>query len=203
VREQEEPMATPTTPIRDGPARELPTARPPTSPPAGLRRLLVVARTVANLALVLVLVSTLLVAYGLADNRWYRILSVHGNSMAPTLWAGDAIVITRPPERIEPGMVLTFQVDGQVVTHRVVDIADDGGLVVRGDANETIDDWGDNELRVVGIHRLRIPKLGALLDRGGDQLGAAPPTAAWLSSLETTGNSTVHAEVWGAATGEP
>jgi signal peptidase I len=196
-------MATPMVPVDDGPTRAITTPRPSTSRPSAARRLLRVARTVANLALILVLLSTLLVAYGLADNRWYRILAVHGDSMAPTLWAGDAIVITRPPERIEPGMVLTFQVDGQVVTHRVVAIADDGGLVVRGDANETVDDWGDNDLRVVGIQRFRIPRLGAWLDRGADPLGAAPATAAWLSSRATTADRTLQAQVGGAVVGEP
>jgi signal peptidase I len=116
-----------------------------------------------DVVLVLAVVAAVLVAYGLVDNRWYRVVSIAGGSMAPAIAAGDAIVILRPPEKVEPGMIVTMEVDGQVVTHRVVDVTTDGSFRTAGDANDAIDDWGDNQVRVVGRHLLTLPGTGRLL----------------------------------------
>jgi signal peptidase I len=119
-----------------------------------------------NLALVLTLTALLLggvaLAYGATDNRWYKVIAIQGESMEPTIAEGDLIVITRP-ERVEVGDIGVFQVDGQVVTHRIVGIDPGGELVTQGDANPTADDWGNAEVRLVGVYRLRVPWLGRVL----------------------------------------
>ena len=112
---------------------------------------------------VIALVLVLLVAYGLVDNRWYRIVAIEGGSMTPTIVAGDAIVLTRPPAHLEEGMVVTLEVDGVVVTHRVVSVTDDGSFTTRGDANAVADDWEGLDVDVIGIQRARIPILGRFL----------------------------------------
>lgn len=165
-------------------------------------------RRVVRVVLTVALVAGLLVAYGLVDNRWYKVLAVEGNSMAPAIWAGDAIVITRPPEVIEPGMVLTVEVDGSVVTHRVVDVGPDGDLLLKGDANSAADDFSGNEVHVVGLVRLRVPGLGSLLSAATGLLGDVAPlagphvapvsTAAWFSATQRTGDSTATAASWGS-----
>ncbi len=83
--------------------------------------------------------------------------------MSPTIAAGDLIVITRPPEKVEVGMVLTMEVDGAVVTHRVVAVEPDGTFTTKGDANTARDDFTGNTVRVVGEYRFHIPWLGNLL----------------------------------------
>jgi signal peptidase I len=105
------------------------------------------------------------IAYGLLDNRWYHVVAVTGGSMSPTIEAGDLIVITRPPAVIRPGMVLTLEVDGAVVTHRVAAVKSDGAFVTIGDANTVHDDFSTNQVRVVGEYRFRIPVIGGLLSR--------------------------------------
>lgn len=136
-------------------------------PRTGLRRALRVAEQVLFVA---VLVFVVFVAYGtFVDNRWYKIVVIEGSSMEPTLSAGDAIVLTRPPDEIEPGMILTLEVDGNVVTHRVVEVRPDGSFVTKGDANEAADDFDGHDVRVVGEYRMRLPRLGRLL-------ATAPPT---------------------------
>jgi signal peptidase len=118
--------------------------------------------------LAVALLATGFVAYGtVVDNRWYKIVAVDGGSMRPTLEVGDAIVITRPPHRVERGMVLVLEVDGQVVTHRVVEVRDDGSFTTQGDANRSRDDFSDADVRVVGVYRARVPRLGSLLEGWG------------------------------------
>lgn len=112
---------------------------------------------------VLALVFVLLVAYGLVDNRWYRIVAIEGGSMFPAIEVGDAIVLTRPPAALEEGMVVTLDVDGTVVTHRIVSVNDDGTFTTKGDANDVADDWDGLSVDVIGIQRARIPFLGRLL----------------------------------------
>lgn len=102
----------------------------------------------------------LFLVYGIIPNRWYHILVVNSGSMSPTFEAGDLIVITRPPENLEAGMVLTMMINGELVTHRLVGFDPDGRLVTRGDANPAPDSWGDSEIRISGLYRFRIPYLG-------------------------------------------
>ncbi|HSW43921.1 MAG TPA: signal peptidase I [Patescibacteria group bacterium] len=106
------------------------------------------------------------IAYGLLDNRWYKVVAVAGGSMSPTIEPGDLIVLTRPPEEVRTGMILTLEVDGQVVTHRVVGFRPDGSFVTKGDANTVRDDFRGLYVRVVGEYRFRIPWLGTLLGIG-------------------------------------
>lgn len=127
---------------------------------ASTRRILGIA---ADSVLVMAVVGVMLIAYGLLDNRWYKIVAIDGGSMAPALEAGDAVVLTRPPMNPKPGMVLTLQMDGGIVTHRVVASKPDGTLITQGDANSTWEEWAPGTARVVGRVRLRLPLLGRVL----------------------------------------
>ncbi len=101
-------------------------------------------------------------AYGSINNPWYRIVVVTGGSMSPTVDPGDVIVVTRPNGQVAPGMVVTLQVDKAMVTHRVIEVKENGGFITQGDANPTPDDWGASRVRLVGIGQLRIRLLGYL-----------------------------------------
>lgn len=122
------------------------------------------ALVVVRALLIAAIGLTLFVGYGLIDNAWYRVLAVRGGSMQPTISPGDLIVITRPPDDVEEGMILTLQVDGAVVTHRVVAVRHDGTFVTQGDANDSRDDFSANQVRIVGVYRFMIPWLGNLVD---------------------------------------
>ena len=140
-----------------------------TAPRWTLRR---VARVGLNTVLMVAIAFTLFVGYGLIDNRWYHVVEIYGSSMSPTILAGDAVVMVRPPQHIEPGMVLVFEVNGGVVTHRVVSVEPDGTFTTQGDANPNIDGWNPHDVEVVGRAVVRIPWLGRLLNlvplmRGG------------------------------------
>jgi len=176
-------------------------AAPPSAseapPRRGLARLTAV---LAEAVLVGLLGFVLFVAYGLIDNRWYHFVAVTGGSMAPTILPGDLLLLTRPPAEVKAGMILTLQVDGAVVTHRVVQVDADGTFVTQGDANDVRDDFRGHRVRVVGEVRLRIPTIGRVLLLGQ----AHEPSGAWFEqdgslSLEAQGGSWSDREARGRA----
>ncbi len=114
--------------------------------------------------LIAAIAITVFVAYGLINNAWYHVLAVRGGSMEPAITAGDLIIISRPPEQVEVGQVLTLQVDGSIVTHRVVEVRPDGTFVTQGDANDTRDDFTANDVHVVGEFRFSLPLIGMLIE---------------------------------------
>jgi len=92
----------------------------------------------------------------------YRIMVVLSGSMSPTLLAGDALLIRSGATSIQEGDVVTFQREGQLVTHRVVEV-ESGQLVTQGDANNAADPWPVPISAVEGIYVLRLPFLGYLV----------------------------------------
>ena len=83
--------------------------------------------------------------------------------MSPAIRPGDAVLVTRPPHRLKPGMIVVLQVKDRLVTHRIVEVHRDGSFVTKGDANDNADDWSNLTLRVTGVVRGHIPFLGRIL----------------------------------------
>ena len=111
--------------------------------------------------LIVFLVFLVFLAFGHINNRWYKLIYVKSDSMTPLFKSGDLIFITKPPYEIKPGMVVSFQVKNDIVTHRVVAVSDDGSITTQGDANNVIDDWGNLKIKKIGgIYRFKIPYLG-------------------------------------------
>jgi len=111
--------------------------------------------------LIVFLVFLVFLAFGHVNNRWYKLIYVKSDSMAPLFKSGDLIFITKPPYEIKPGMVISFQIKNDIVTHRVVAVSDDGSITTKGDANNVIDDWGNLKIKKIGgIYRFKIPYLG-------------------------------------------
>ncbi len=111
--------------------------------------------------LIIFLVFMAFLAYGHIDNRWYKLIYIKSDSMSPTFKAGDLICITKPPYEIKPGMIICFQIKGDIVTHRVVGIDENGNFITKGDANKVPDDWGEYQIKkVAGVYRFKIPYLG-------------------------------------------
>ncbi len=69
----------------------------------------------------------------------HGMLYVEGGSMKPSLHPGDLIVYRRIGHEPVRGDLVVFRHDGALVVHRVVRVADDGALTMRGDANGTSD----------------------------------------------------------------
>lgn len=111
--------------------------------------------------LILFLVFMVFLSYGHINNRWYKLIYVRSDSMTPIFKAGDLILITKPPYNLNPGDIITFQIKGEIVTHRIQAIENDGNIITKGDANKVADDWGEYQIKkVAGIYRFKIPYLG-------------------------------------------
>lgn len=92
-------------------------------------------------------------------------MAIDGGSMEPAVSRGDIVLVDRsPPEKVfGPGGIVTFRDPadpGKVVTHRIVDVADDGRLVTKGDANRDRDSTTLAREEVMGAGRIVVPALG-------------------------------------------
>lgn len=105
-------------------------------------------------------------------NHGFVVLS---DSMAPTINAGDAVIVDSvDPASIEEGDVITFQRSADLlVTHRVIGVAQDGGLTfeTKGDNNEDPDPQPIGPDQVVGEVMIVLPLVGYVVNFAGTPLG--------------------------------
>lgn len=116
--------------------------------------------TTFSLLLAVVLFLLIFIAYGSINNRWYRVITVEGNSMSPTLWFGDLIVVTPPDNHPPVNTIVLMKVDGKFVTHRIVGYDPQGKPITKGDANQDEDRFSQNTVKIMGIYRFRLPGFG-------------------------------------------
>jgi signal peptidase I len=135
-------------------------------------------------ALIFILSLVLFLAYGILPNRWYHIFYVYSNSMSPTIQAGDVILITPLSSTPAPGTIVTLSVDNYIVTHRFIGMLPDGKYLTRGDANYSLDEWGEAKVRMIGLYQGRIPHLGYLL-AGLQKLVRVNGSGAWYMDQGT------------------
>lgn len=120
---------------------------------------------VAGLArMVLAMVAGLLIWAVLPAGLGWQPTVVLSGSMEPAIRVGD-VVITRqvPAEALEPGHVLLVEDPArpdQLLLHRYDHLDDDGGLVLRGDANRDVDSTAIDPDEVRGVGVLRVPWMG-------------------------------------------
>lgn len=106
---------------------------------------------------------------GLVLALFILFLSVNGmlrivmtNSMAPTYRAGDVILLRMHPQDVQPGMVISFEQNNRLITHRVVGV-EDGEYITQGDNSSSPDPWRVAPFSVVGAPVLRLPYLGHVI----------------------------------------
>lgn len=119
-----------------------------------------ILRQVLSAISIFLVIILILLAYGSINNRFYRVVTVEGNSMSPTLWFGDLIVVTPPSENIPINTIVLMSVNGAFVTHRLIEFDANNQPITKGDANQEADNFKGKSLRIVGIFRLRLPGLG-------------------------------------------
>jgi len=90
--------------------------------------------------------------------------TVISGSMKPTMDVGDmAIVREVPADSIQPGDIIQFWLNGEMVIHRVVEARGEGEgrlFVTKGDANAEPDIALVNSSQLRGVVVLNIPKIG-------------------------------------------
>lgn len=134
-------------------------------------------RIVSIFSTAVIVVSVLLAATATVPRLFglvpYGIVS---GSMEPTIPVGSLAFVDVGDRSPDVRDVVAFRAgNGQVVTHRVVDVSLDG-YVTKGDANETRDPNVLQGSQVLGVYRTHVPVLGFLFL-------SLPVKAAWVVLL--------------------
>ncbi len=108
-------------------------------------------------------------------------VTVTSGSMGSSLRPGDVLMVDEPqPELLAQGAVILFEApSGELVTHRIEAVEEDGTLVTRGDANRTPDASRVDPEDVRGVGRMIVPLIARPLVWMGD--GDLAPLAAFAA----------------------
>lgn len=148
------------TAVPTGTASPLTPATPVSTPEPRSRLRTVATWTVTALVAALVVAAFLFHASG---GRWFIVQTPSMGTAAPV----GTLVLTAPTplEDIRVGDVVSFHpttTPDETYTHRVVDLADDGTLVTRGDINGATDPWATGAEQLIGKVVVALPGAGWL-----------------------------------------
>ena len=115
-------------------------------------------------ALVLLTVFGGLAVIGVAISllpAWHGVAITSG-SMEPGIRAGDFVLVNTAPELVRDGQVITYvdPIAGDRVTHRIIEVLDDGSVITKGDANVVADPIPVEPAAIIGAARLIVPFVG-------------------------------------------
>lgn len=110
-----------------------------------------IMEVVLNILIVLVVIIVLIVGYSFIQTKvmqkdyvnfgGYTAFEVATGSMSGSIEIGDVIIVKLDEEKIKRDDIIVFKQDGYIVTHRVIEIQEDGKtLVTKGDANNAQDE---------------------------------------------------------------
>ena len=98
----------------------------------------------------------------------YKAYIISTESMQPTINKGDAIIIKKINEdNLEIGDIVTFKIDKEIITHRIVRIESNGKenvYITKGDNNNITDDFVISYKDIEGKKILKIPYLGNIAE---------------------------------------
>ena len=132
-----------------------------------------IAKKVIEIFAVILIYNIILIAISSENNVnlinmfGYKSYVIKTNSMEPTININD-VVINKEVEKneINVGDVITFLHNGEVITHRITKIDNDGDEVhytTKGDNNNIEDTFKINYENIKGKHVLTIPYLGRVV----------------------------------------
>ncbi len=78
----------------------------------------------------------------------YSIFNISSGSMKEAIQVDD-LIITKEEENLVEGDIITFLQDDQIVTHRIIEVLDNGNFITKGDANNSKDKIVDKQ-NVIG-----------------------------------------------------
>lgn len=112
---------------------------------------------ILEICLIVFVISTILIKISGMD--FYIVLS---GSMNPTIKTGSMVLIDTHKENHEVGDVITYKIEDQLVTHRIVEIKNEM-YRTKGDANSTPDFNLITKKQILGNVIFVIPGLGYLI----------------------------------------
>lgn len=129
-----------------------------------------IAKKVIEILAVILIYNIVLIAISSENNVnlinmfGYKSYVIKTNSMEPTININDVVINKEvKPEEINVGDVITFLHDGEVITHRITKIDNDGDITqytTKGDNNNIEDTFKIDYENIKGKHVLTIPYLG-------------------------------------------
>lgn len=100
-------------------------------------------------------------AFNIIGFRTYTVLS---GSMKPKINPGDIVVVTnKANNKLKKDDIITFKEENDVITHRIIDIKDNG-YITKGDNNNSIDSFIVYPENVIGKVLFHIPKIGYIVE---------------------------------------
>lgn len=95
----------------------------------------------------------------------YKSYIIKTNSMEPTINVNDVLITKKVnKDEIKTGDVITFIKNGEVITHRITQIDENGEYTTKGDNNNIEDSFTINYDNIEGKHILTIPYLGRIVE---------------------------------------
>ena len=88
----------------------------------------------------------------------YNLYLVRSESMTPAINMGDLIITGPVNGEVKEGDIITYDLNGELVTHRVLSIGDT--IVTKGDAVEDPDPWTVKDSSIQGTYLFKIPYVG-------------------------------------------
>jgi signal peptidase len=117
------------------------------------------------------LISTLItIALGVGWFIWLRPIQfngpasyviVSGESMEPTLYEGDLVILQRQDQYV-PGDIVAYRIRGGNIIHRITGVTDEG-FILQGDNKDTTDEYTPSEEEVLGKMWLHFPRAGRFI----------------------------------------
>lgn len=95
----------------------------------------------------------------------YKSYIIKTNSMEPTINVNDVLITKKvDKDEIKTGDIITFIKDGEIITHRITQIGENGEYTTKGDNNNIEDSFTINYDNIEGKHILTIPYLGKVVE---------------------------------------
>ena len=129
-----------------------------------------IAKKVIEIIAIILIYNIILIALSSANKisvvniLGYKSYIIKTNSMEPTISINDVVITKKvKKEKIKKGDVITFLQDGEVITHRITQIDDNGNYTTKGDNNNIEDTFKITYENIEGKHILTIPYLGKIV----------------------------------------
>ena len=129
-----------------------------------------IAKKVIEIIAIILIYNVILIAISSANKMniinifGYKSYIIKTNSMEPTIGINDVVIAKKVEKKeIKKGDVITFLQDGEVVTHRITQIDEEGNYTTKGDNNNIEDTFKITYDNIEGKHILTIPFLGAIV----------------------------------------
>lgn len=98
----------------------------------------------------------------------YKSFVIVSGSMEPTIMTGDAILVKEVPQNeIKTDDIISFSQGGNIVTHRVIEIAEENGIKkykTKGDNNNTEDKEKITYEQIEGKYQFKVNQFGVITE---------------------------------------